>query len=305
MRDNMHDNFKLLEERVIDTLCKTDLERIREELKKIRGPVICTGVGGSSVASEFASKVLNQKNGLVTDSLEMRDMNYKKLDGYSSVLACSYSGNNYGVETAFRNGLDKYLLSTGSIDGVCNLVYESGYHKEDSFISLAATLMPMSVMLAYYLDGDLNKVYEILNRCREYNFSPDKTYEIMSGYESSSAAKYLESTMTESGIGIPIVHDKYSYCHGRSTMSYHNDHSLIMFNSGNELDKLLLEILGEYYKNIIRIDGKYDDSVLDDFYYTYQAMLLSYDIACSSNNDLSRVKYSPATKVLYKYKGQM
>ena len=262
MRDNMHDNFKLLEERVIDTLCKTDLERIREELKKIRGPVICTGVGGSSVASEFASKVLNQKNGLVTDSLEMRDMNYKKLDGYSSVLACSYSGNNYGVETAFRNGLDKYLLSTGSIDGVCNLVYESGYHKEDSFISLAATLMPMSVMLAYYLDGDLNKVYEILNRCREYNFSPDKTYEIMSGYESSSAAKYLESTMTESGIGIPIVHDKYSYCHGRSTMSHHNDHSLIMFNSGNELDKLLLEILGEYYKNIIRIDGKYDDSVL-------------------------------------------
>ena len=170
MRENMHDNFKLLEERVIDTLCKTDLERIREELKKIRGPVICTGVGGSSVASEFASKVLNQKNGLVTDSLEMRDMNYKKLDGYSSVLACSYSGNNYGVETAFRNGLDKYLLSTGSIDGVCNLVYESGYHKEDSFISLAATLMPMSVMLAYYLDGDLNKVYEILNRCREYNF---------------------------------------------------------------------------------------------------------------------------------------
>ena len=103
MRENMHDNFKLLEERVIDTLCKTDLERIREELKKIRGPVICTGVGGSSVASEFASKVLNQKNGLVTDSLEMRDMNYKKLDGYSSVLACSYSGNNYGVETALRN----------------------------------------------------------------------------------------------------------------------------------------------------------------------------------------------------------
>ena len=305
MRENMHDNFKLLEERVIDTLCKTDLESIREELKKIRGPVICTGVGGSSVVSEFASKVLNQKNGLVTDSLEMRDMNYKKLDGYSSVLACSYSGNNYGIETAFRNGLDKYLLSTGSIDGVCNLVYESGYHKEDSFISLAATLMPMSVMLAYYLDGDLNKVYEILNRCREYNFSPDKTYEIMSGYESSSAAKYLESTMTESGIGIPIVHDKYSYCHGRSTMSHHNDHSLIMFNSGNELDKLLLEILGDYYKNVIKIDGKYDDSVLDDFYYTYQAMLLSYDMACSSDKDLSRVKYSPTTKVLYKYKGQM
>lgn len=305
MRENMHDNFKLLEERVVDALCKTDLERIREELIKIRGPVICTGVGGSSGVSEFASKVLNQKNGLVTDSLEMRDMNYKKLDGYSSVLACSYSGNNYGVETAFRNELDKFLLSTGSIDGIHNLVYESGYHKEDSFISLAATLMPMSVMLAYYLDGDLDKIYEILNGCREYDFSSDKVYEIMSGYESSSASKYLESTMTESGISIPIVHDKYSYCHGRSTMSHHNDHSLVMFNSGNELDKLLLDVLGEYYKNIITINGKYGDFVLDDFYYTYQAMLLSYDMACSADKDLSRVKYSPATKVLYKYRGEM
>ena len=44
---------------------------------------------------------------------------------------------------------------------------------------------------------------------------------------------------------------------------------------------------------------------IDDFYYTYQAMLLSYDMACSSDKDLSRVKYSPATKVLYKYKGNM
>ena len=113
MRENMHDNFRLLEARVIDTLEKTDLERIREELIKIRGPVISTGVGGSSVVSEYASKVLNQKNGIVTDCLEMRDLNYKNLDGYSSVLACSYSGNNYGVETAFRNNLEKYLLSTG------------------------------------------------------------------------------------------------------------------------------------------------------------------------------------------------
>ena len=46
-------------------------------------------------------------------------------------------------------------------------------------------------------------------------------------------------------------------------------------------------------------------SVIDDFYYTYMMMLLSKKIAEVSDNDLSRVKYSPATKVLYKYKGQM
>lgn len=305
MRENMHDNFKLLEDRVIDTLCKTDLERIREELLSIRGPVVCTGVGGSSVVSEFAGKVLNQKNGVATDVLKMRDMNYKVLEGYSSVLACSYSGNNYGVKTVFKTDLDKYLLSTGEVLGVHNLKYDSNFHKEDSFISLAATLMPMSILLAYYLDGDLEKIKEILNGVREYEFSYDDVYEIMSGYESKSAAKYMEATMTESGISIPVVHDKYSYCHGRSTMSHHNDHSLIMFNGGNELDKLLLEILGDYYKKIICVNGKFDDSVLDDFYYTYQMMLLSCDIADCAGKDLSRVKYSPVTKVLYKYKGQM
>ena len=42
MRENMNDNFKLLEARVIDTLEKSDLERIREELIKIKGPVICS-----------------------------------------------------------------------------------------------------------------------------------------------------------------------------------------------------------------------------------------------------------------------
>ena len=34
-------------------------------------------------------------------------------------------------------------------------------------------------------------------------------------------------------------------------------------------------------------------------------MILSKKIAEVSDNDLSRVKYSPTTKVLYKYKGQM
>ena len=35
MKPNMHDNFKLLEERVLDSLEKTDLERIKYHLEKI------------------------------------------------------------------------------------------------------------------------------------------------------------------------------------------------------------------------------------------------------------------------------
>ena len=58
-------------------------------------------------------------------------------------------------------------------------------------------------------------------------------------------------------------------------------------------------------KKIICVDGKYNDPVIDDFYYTYMMMLLSKKIALVSDKDLSRVKYSPVTKVLYKYKGNM
>ena len=57
MKPNMHDNFKLLEKRVLDSLEKTDLERIKYELKKIKTPTITTGVGGSSVVSNYAAKI--------------------------------------------------------------------------------------------------------------------------------------------------------------------------------------------------------------------------------------------------------
>ena len=59
MKPNMHDNFKLLEKRVLDSLEKTDLERIKYHVERIKTPTITTGVGGSSVVSNYASKVLS------------------------------------------------------------------------------------------------------------------------------------------------------------------------------------------------------------------------------------------------------
>lgn len=61
MKPTMQDNFKLLEERVLDSLEKTDLERIKYELSQIKTPTITTGVGGSSVVSTYAAKVLATK----------------------------------------------------------------------------------------------------------------------------------------------------------------------------------------------------------------------------------------------------
>lgn len=275
MRANMYDNYNLLENRVLDTLSKTDLERIKETISSIKTPTICTGVGGSNVVSNFASKVLSTKNKCISESVEPRSIIYKNLSRYDNILACSYSGRNFGVETSFNNNLNKYLLSNKPKEGVNNLTYNSSIEVEDSFISLAATLMPMSILVAYYTDNDLSIIREVLKNKKEYLTKVSQIYEILSGYDTSTASIFLESTLVESGVAIPLVHDKYGYCHGRTTTSKVNKSSAIIFNKDTELDKKLLSELLEYYEQVIEIDSQYKDSIIDDFYLTYQAMLLA------------------------------
>ena len=130
-------------------------------------------------------------------------------------------------------------------------------------------------------------------------------YEIFTGIDTSTSSKYIESTMIESGIGIPIVHDKYSYCHGRSTLSINYGNIAIYFNRHNEFDNLLLEELKKYYQRIIIIETKYQDSILDDYQMLIQSMYLTKYIAEKKSTDLSNVNYSPIVKKIYKYNGQI
>lgn len=304
MKPTMYDNFNMLSNRVQDALSNTNLEETRKVLKSIKEPTIVTGVGGSKVVAVFTSKILSQKNGIISIPLEPRDLIYHPTTGYSNILACSYSGTNFGVETSFQNSLNKYLLSSTQAKYITNIQYQTTLPKEHSFISLAATIIPMTIMLDYYLDGNNQVIDEIISTS-EPNIEESKVYEIMSGYETSSAHTYLESTMLEAGLSIPIVHDKYSYCHGRSTTSYHNDHSLIYFDKDTELDKLMLEELKDYYRKIIILKSQYQDPIIDDYYLTIKSMLLTKQLASLQQKDLSRVEYSPVVKTLYKYKGSM
>ena len=307
MKPTMQDNFNLLEERVLDSLEKTDLERIKAELEKIKNPTITTGVGGSSVVSTYAAKVLETKNNIIATNQEPRNLPYKNLTGFTNVLACSYSGNNFGAETAFNNNLKKYLLSVNNFlnDNVTTLKYDTSLPKEDSFVSLAATLIPMSILLAYYNDLDISVIKDILKTAQDYSISPNKVFEILSGEETATAATYLESTLTEASLAIPLVHDKYSYCHGRSTTTYHNNNSLIHLSPNTELDQVIADSSYPYYKEIIKLSSKYSDPVINDFYLTYQAMLLTKALAEQEDKDLSRVEYSPAVKQLYKFSGKL
>ena len=124
-------------------------------------------------------------------------------------------------------------------------------------------------------------------------------------FDTSTASIYLDSTLAEAGLASPVIHDKYSLCLGRTTLSYHHDNSLIHLNRNTELDRLYQEEMPQYYNGVITLEGKYDDPIIDDFYLTYQAMLLSKKMAEATARDLSRMAYSPAVKKLYRYKGQM
>lgn len=304
MKENMYDNFSKLQNRIFDSLAKTDLIKIKDILSSIEEPTLVSGVGGSSVVSIFFSKVLSTKNNIICESITARDLIYRNLKCYKNIIACSYSGNNFGVNTSFDNNLNKYLLSRNQKYGVTNIQY-SADDIEHSFISLSSTLIPMTILLAYYLDNNLSTIKEILNATPEFDFEATDIYEILSGHDTSTAAKFIESTFIESGIAIPIVHDKYDYCHGRSTISYSFDNNLIFFNTHNELDKLYEKELKKHYKKVIKFDKKYNDSIINDYYFTYLSMLLSKHIAKQKQKDLSLVNYSPLVKKLYYFEGRM
>lgn len=304
MEKNMRVNFEYLKGRVVDTLNNTDTEHINYELSKLDKPTLVSGVGGSSVVSEFGAKVLSTKNSIITRNTEPRDMLYMDKSGYFNVIGCSYSGNNFGVDLSFNNSLKKYLLSRNRNEEVVNLQYRTTIDNERSFISLGATLIPVSILINYYLNGNTSFLDDIEECVFSFDTECD-VYEIFSGYDTSTTSKYLESTMVESGIGIPIVHDKYSYCHGRSTMSINNSSIAIFLNRDTELDRLLLREISKYYKDIIVIDGKYKDMILDDYQMLVHAMYLTKFIAESKNKDLSKVEYSPLCKTLYKCKFTM
>ena len=307
MEKNMKINFLYLKRRVEDAFDKTDLEYIRKSLLELKEPTIVSGVGGSSVVSSFGAKVLNRKNNIITIDSEPRDFIYQNLSGFKNVISCSYSGKNYGVDLSFANDLKKYLLSNNSFDNpdVTYLEYKTTIDKERSFISLGATLIPISILLDYYLDGNTARILELIEPTTFTFDTKPNIYEIFSGYDTKTSSKYLESTMIESGIGIPVIHDKYSYCHGRSTTSIVHSNNAIYFARGTDFDKMMLEELKSYHNEIIVISSPFKDQVEADFHMLVQSMYLTKYLAEQRQKDLSKIEHSPITKKLYTYKGSI
>lgn len=313
MEKIMQENFDLLKKRVIDTHQVSDLKGIKEKIKSIKGNTICVGAGGSNIVANYASKVISKLNGNLVLCMMPRDLEHINLANFDNVLIASYSGKGKAVDLALNNKLNKYLLSNNDIKyhGVTNITYNNTIEKENSFISLAATLMPMSILLKTYMGlrdpHYISIIEEMFNKVK-VNIKWNDIYEIIGGIENSTVIKYLESTMIESGIAVPVVHDKYDFCHGRSTLSYKNNSGLIYLDNRNkEIDKLILSEAKKYYTEVITLNGYYPspDELTDEFYMTLQAMYLTKKLAENKDEDLSGVDHSPLVYKLYNFKGTM
>lgn len=306
----MEENFKLLLDRILDTNRVSDLKQIIEELSKISNSVICVGSGGSNIVSEYASKVFNHKNKCISLNLEPRDLLYINKEFIENIFICSYSGNNYGVEMALCNNKKNYLFTNQNIfkNKTCILQYNSTLPKEKSFISLAATLMPMSILLNYYMDGNNfdELLFDVFNNIENLLIEESDTFEIMSGMDTSVASTFLESTLVEAGLANPILHSKYNYCHGRTTLTYNRPSSLIYITAGmKDIDEVILDEAEKLYKSVVILESNYNDIIIDNFNLTVKAMFLAKQIADLKKKDLSKVKYAPAVKKLYHFKGGM
>lgn len=303
--DDMYTNLDKMLPRILDTLKKTNLNYIFNELSNIKGPTIVTGVGGSSVVGEYLAKVLNKKNHIIAEFKFPRELLLTDLSEYENVISISYSGRNIGVDASFNNNLKKYLLSGSTREGVTNLQYVVE-DEEFSFVSMAGTMIPLSIILMYYLN-DLDLIRDILSIRKEFNIDDSLIYEVLTSEKSKGACAMLESTLVEGSLGALIIHEKYNYCHGRTLFNHFNPNTstLIYMEDDSDLDSLFKDNLFSTYKNVITIDKNYDDDVVDDYYKSFMCLLLCMQISEKQGKDMS-IKYPPeVSELMYGYKGEM
>jgi len=299
--ETMQECFSKMNQRIYDSLQETDLKQINQILSQIKTPTLTTAVGGSSVVSCFAAKVLAKKNKIIAHDVLARDMKYMNLDGWDNVISCSYSGNNIGVDAAFNNNLNKYLFSGNKKDNTIALQY-TVKDEECSYVSIAGTFIPLSILFLYYTDGNISLLKEILQSKPNIKMAKNtEQVEVIYGFENKTATTLLESSFIEGGLASVVLSEKYNYCHGRCMYNHLYPHDCIYFDGDSTLDEIMKKEFKSFYSSLTLIKNKYDDEVINDFYNAYQVLYLVKDLAEKQNKDISLKKVPDISETLYRF----
>lgn len=331
-------NFSKLGERIMQIndpyLGKyNDIREMLYELTIDNEPTLIIATGGSKVIAYYLQLIIERLGltGIICEVIEPRDYFYKvNRKMFSNLIVISASGNTNGINEALLDFKgNKYLVTENMKESNYQIVsWENKlYDKEKSFISLATSLGPISLLLdtttSLNLELDSNEIKKINDKIKELllrsgekidslnvKFKDTSLIQIISGYETKSSASVLESNLTEVGLTSSVIHDKGSYCHGRSNLLFQYPNSRIIYLSHGlkELDSLLIDAINSEYSNISVFDtSDLNDNIFwKEYYLILQMYFLSKKIAEDKNIDLTQPEYNPTlVKRLYKFKGEM
>ena len=310
-----------------------DIREMLYELTIDNKPTLIMATGGSKVIAYYLQLIIERLGltGIICEVIEPRDYFYKaNRDIFSNLIVISASGNTNGISEALLDFKgNKYLITENVKESNYQVVSWGNelYDREKSFISLATSLGPISLLLDSTTSLNLelspneikrinDKIKELLLRSKEkinklnVDFKDTSLIQIMSGYETKSSASVLESNLTEVGLAPAVIHDKGSYCHGRSNLLFQYPNSRIIYLSHGlkELDDLLIDSINGEYSNISVFDTNdlSDNIFWKEYYLILQMYFLSKKIAEDKNIDLTQPEYNPTlVKKLYKFKGKM
>jgi len=331
-------NFSKLEKRILsinDPLLNkaNDIRKMLYQLTIDNKPTLIVSTGGSKVVAYYLQLIIERLgfNGDICEVIEPRDYFYKvNRNQFSNLIAISTSGNTNGIKDVLDDfNSTKFLITQNNQEAGYQVISwgNEKYETEKSFISLASSLGPITLMLDATTSLNMeigsdaikkinDKIKELLIRSREkidkisVNFKDISLIQIMNGYETKTSSSVLESNLAETGLAAPVIHDKGSFCHGRSNLlfQYPDSHVIYLCHQRRELDNILIELINREYSNISIFDTEdiKEDYFWKEYYLMLQMYFLSKKIADDKSIDLTQPEYNPKlVKKLYNFRGEM
>ena len=334
---------------VNDVIARTNFQfsrRLPSLLRKM--PTLIMATGGSCASAKYLKMFLESKE-ILCEVIEPRDYFYKQnISSYQRLIVLSNSGKSNGMLDALRTFPGEATLITNEyvmqdedytwegdrrVSLFDTIYWSNGFYldnTEKSFISIVPTLGPnlMFLELEQLLEEnkeeltkeDYIKINEklkvLISKSRErverldFDFKETNLIQVSSGYDTKVSSCILESNMIETGTTSVCVHDKGSYCHGRSNLLFQNPDSPMIYlaHQMKSFDYELLHLFMKEYPNIFLFHTLDEEQNIfwKEFYLSLQMYYLSEKIATDKGIDLTMPEYHPEmVKKLYKYKGEM
>ncbi len=330
-------NFSKLDDRLlsINDPFLGQFNSIREMLYELtieNKPTLIVATGGSKIIANYLQLIVERLGfGILCEVIEPRDYFYKSnRDSFSNLIAISASGKTNGIEevlTAFKGR--KFLICEQRKEQTYDVIDWGNelYDREKSFISLATSLGPMALLLdattsinmellPHEIQKINDKIRELLARSAnkiaklDVDFKDIDLIQIMSGYETKTSCSVLESNLAEVGLAAPVIHDKGSFCHGRSNLLFQYPKSRIIYlaHELKELDHVLIDTIQNEYGNLeLFCSETLDETIFwKEYYLSLQMYFLSRKIAQDKNIDFTMPEYNPRLiKKIYNFRGEM